>query len=85
MNGRCEWGWSVLVTHKPGKAGMKAGALKRESSQLVDTHAVCCSQQGLSGESVLNSDHFSLFELFFSFRDLWENMASITEIKNAVL
>lgn len=44
---------------------MKAGALERESIRFVDAHAVCRSQQGLSG---LTSDHFSLFELFFPFQ-----------------
>lgn len=31
------------------------------------------------------SDHFSLCELFFSFRGLGENIASIVEIKNTAL
>jgi hypothetical protein len=74
--------WGLLVTHKTGKTSRKAGALNRESIQFVDAHLVCCSRQGLSG---LNSDHFSLFKLFLSFRSLWENIASITEIKTTEL
>lgn len=49
MNGRREWGRGVLVTHKPGKAGMEAGALKRESIQLVDTHAVAVASRACQG------------------------------------